>query len=115
VVSTSCARIPRGSDRRSRAPPGGSRSRQAVDGGVEAVEGADVLAAEVDVHERRQLARLEELRLERRVAAREVLEHLAHVAAVRLDLTLAADLGAQRGRNADRRHVATRGPAQNCT
>ena len=46
-----------------------------VDGSVEAVERADVLAAEIDVHERRKLTALEELPGERGVAVDEIVEH----------------------------------------
>ena len=80
---------------------------------LEAFERADVLAADVDVHERRQAARLEELRLERRIAAREILEHLAHRLALADQLALAADLVAERGWNPNLGHPRT--PWQNST
>ena len=56
---------------------------------------------------------VEELRLERRVPAGEVLEHLAHRLALADELALAADLVPQRRRNPDSRHGRT--PAQNST
>ena len=77
------------------------------DRGLEPVERADVLAAEIDVDERRDLAVAEDLRAERRVARDEVLEHGADRVAVGLDLTLAADLGAQRRGDPDGRHACT--------
>ena len=67
---------------------------------------ADVLAAEVDVDERSDPAVGEDLRTERRMPLDEIVEHLAHGAAARLDLPGAADLAAQRGGDADERHDA---------
>ena len=75
--------------------------------GVEAVERAYVLAAEVDVDERRDLAVAEDLRAERRIPLDEVLEHCADRGTLGLDLALAADLGAQSGWDADGRHACT--------
>src|SRR5919106_893981 len=67
--------------------------------GLEPVLRANVLAAEVDVHERRELAVLEELPCERRVALDEVVDDLGDGPTVRLELAGAADLGAQGGRD----------------
>ena len=86
------------------------------DGRVEPVERADVLAAEVDVDERRDAAVGEDLRPERGMALDEVVDHLADALAARLDLACAADLVPQRGRDADGDHVAcTAGAEQNST
>src|SRR4051794_24458454 len=86
------------------------------DRGVEALAGADVLAADVRVHERREIAVLVELRAETREAGRQVVEHLAERAAGGFDLALAVRLVPQRGRDADDRHwIALDGTAQNWT
>src|SRR5947209_2773205 len=75
-------------------------------GSVEPVEGAHVLALDVDVHERRDLAVvLEDLAAEAGEARREVLEDRADGLALRGNLPLAADLGAQRGGNPDGGHA----------
>ena len=65
---------------------------------VEAVARADVLAVDVDVHERPDLAVAVDARPERGDALREVLEQLAHGRPGGLDLACAACLGAQHGR-----------------
>ena len=49
------------------------------------------------------------------IALDEILEHGAHRVAVGLDLALAADLGAQRRRNADGGHRVHRALTQNST
>src|SRR2546430_2730478 len=84
---------------------------------VEPVEGADVLALEVDVHERGDLlVPVEELGAQLREATGEIVEHLANRAPGCGHLALAADGGAQRGRDADGRHTCSSGlPAQNST
>ena len=83
---------------------------------VEPVERADVLAAQVDVDERRDPAVGEDLGAECRMPFDEVVEHLAHRRAGRLDLTRAADVAAQRGGNPDDGHAWTPGvPWQNST
>ena len=90
--------------------------RARVDGGLEPIEGADVLAAEVDVDERRYVAVLEDGRAGADSAAGEIVEHLAHRLAVGLDLAGAADLVAQRGRiRTTVMRASSRGPAQNST
>ena len=88
-----------------------------VDGRLEPVERADVLAAEVDVDERRDVAVREDLPRQRRVPLDEVVEHLAHRRSVDLDVPRAADLVPERGRDADDGHDAcTPGtPEQNST
>ena len=83
--------------------------------GVEAVAGADVLAADVDVHERRELTVLQELRRERRVALDEVVDHLGDGRALGLELACASDLGAQRRWDADGGHQRCTGALQNST
>jgi hypothetical protein len=88
--------------------------RLALHACLEAVERADVLAAEIDVHERRELAVLEELPAQVRIALGQVLEDLADVLAGAFDLALAPDLCAKRRRDPDDGHVRT-GPAQNST
>src|ERR1700741_3788044 len=71
-----------------------------ADGRVEPVERANVLALDVDVHERRDLpVPLEDLLSEPGEARRQVLEHRAHGLALRGNLPLAADLRAERGGN----------------
>ena len=87
--------------------------RRPVDACLEPVEGSDVLAAEVHVHERRDTAALEQLPLECRVAPGDVLQDLAYGLAFSDHLALAADLGTQRGRYPDLRHACT--PLQNST
>ena len=88
-------------------------SEDAVDAGLEPIEGSYVLAAEVHVHERRDCAALEQLPLERGIAPGDVLEDLAHGLAFSDHLALAADLGTQCGRDPDLGHACT--PAQNST
>src|SRR4051812_34043881 len=88
--------------------------RAGLDGRLEPVERAHVLAVQVDVDEGRDVAVLVDLRAQPRILAREVLEQLADGGAGHLDLPLVAGLGAQRGRDADSRHACT-GPAQNST
>src|SRR5262245_33346235 len=86
-----------------------------VHGRLEAFERPDVLAAEIDVDERCELAVREKLRRERRIAVDEVVDDLAHRVPARLELALTADLGAQRGRDANGRHQIWRGALQNST
>ncbi len=57
----------------------------------------------------------EELALERREALDEVVDHVGDGVAARLELAGAADLGAQRGGDADRRHQPSTGALQNST
>ncbi len=83
--------------------------------GVEPVQRAHVLVAEVDVDEGCDAAVREDLRGEGGVAVDEVVEHLADGVSDRLDLTCAADLGPQRGGNADGDHACTGPPEQNST
>src|SRR5262249_44850574 len=84
--------------------------------GLEALARADVLAADVRVHERREIAVLVDLGLQARKAVRQVVEHLAEGRAGGLDLALAVRLGAQRRRDADDGHWAARAGAwQNWT
>ena len=85
---------------------------------VEPLERPNVLAVEVDVHERGDaVAVLEHLVAEPGEAVGEIAEHLAQRAAGGLDLARAADLVPQRRRDADADHCVTwaRGPAQNST
>ena len=86
------------------------------DRGVEPLERAHVLAAEVDVDERCDLAVVEELPAERGIARGQVLEHLPDRRAGGVHLALAADLGAQRRGNPDGGYETTpRGAWQNST
>src|SRR3954471_24176753 len=86
-------------------------------GGLQAVEGADVLALEEDVDERRDRLALEHLPAQRRIAACQVVQHLAHRGAVGYDRALAVDGRAERRGDANCRHVVTFavGAAQNWT
>ena len=68
---------------------------------VEAVAGAHVLAVDVDVHERLDLAVAVDARAERGDARRQILEQLAHGRAGGLDLARAARLRAQHRRDPD--------------
>src|SRR5262245_18370233 len=87
-----------------------------VDLGVEAVQRADVFADDVHVDERGQVAVLHDLAAQTGEAVGEVDDHLAHGAAVRDVLLLAAGLGAERRGDAYHAHVATPRPAlQNST
>ena len=100
---------------RERRPPWRGRRISGLagsDGRVETVERAHVLTAEVDVHEWRDAAVLEDLRAERGVAGREVLEQLPDRRPLCLHLPGAADLAAKRGRDAYRGHEATPRPAR---
>src|SRR5919198_1016478 len=81
-----------------------------ADLGVEPVARAHVLALDVDVHEGREVVVLDQLRPERGEAADQVVEQLADGVAVRLDLPLAADLLAERGRDPNLRHAAALDP-----
>src|SRR3954462_839959 len=78
--------------------PGGYRR-------VETVECAHVLALDIDVHERRDVVVLHELRAQAREARHQVVEQLAHRSALGGHLALAADLGAKSGWNANCRHA----------
>src|SRR6188472_2680699 len=85
----------------------GSRIRVSPSGTVvEPVHGADVLAAEVDVHERCDPSVRQDLVAERGMTLDEDLEHVAHGLAAGLDLSRAADLAAQRRGNPDDGHDA---------
>ena len=76
-----------------------------ADGGVEPVEHPHVLVVEVDVHVAVELAvGSEELRLGLRVGRGERAQHLADVAAVGVDLLLAAGRRAQDRGDANRGH-----------
>src|SRR5579864_1577432 len=75
------------------------------DRGLEPVERAHVFALDVDVHERRDVVVLHELRAQAREARHQVVEQLANGVAVGGNLALSARLRAQRWRNADRRHA----------
>ena len=71
-------------------------------------ERAHVLVVDVDVDERRDLVpAVEHLAAEPGKALGQVVQHLAHRAARGLDLARAADLGAERRRDADSRSRAT--------
>ena len=70
---------------------------------------------DVHVHERGELAVLQKLCAERRVAIDEVVDDLGHRVAVRLELARATDLGAQRRRDAHGRHQRCTGALQNST
>jgi hypothetical protein len=83
--------------------------------GVETLARAYVLAFDVDVHERREVVVLDELRAQRGEPRDQIVEQLAHRRAVGLDLALAADLGSQRGWNANDAQAGSRVPAQNST
>src|SRR3954451_986815 len=67
--------------------------RALADRGIEALAGADVLAADVRVHEGREVAVLVDLRLQAGEAAGQVVQHLAERRARGLDLALAVRLG----------------------
>src|SRR6476659_404795 len=86
-----------------------------ADARLEPVAGADVLAADEHVHERRELPVLQELRGEQRVALDEVVEHLSHRRAIGCELARATDLGAERGWDAHGRHQIRTGALQNST
>ncbi len=87
-----------------------------ADGRVEALERPDVLAVHVDVHEGRDASVFEHLRPESREARGEVVEELSDRSARALDLAIAADLAAERGRDADAAHAcAALPPAQKAT
>ena len=75
-----------------------------ADLGLEPVSRPDVLAADVDVHERSELPVLEELTRKRRVPLDEVLDDFGDSCAVGLELAGATDLGAQCRRDANRGH-----------
>src|SRR5262245_49318395 len=73
---------------------------------LEALERPDVLAAEVDVDEGAEVPVLVELRPELRVPLDEVLDHVAHGLALRLELAGAADVGAEHRWDANARHAS---------
>src|SRR5436190_17892687 len=75
---------------------------------LEAAAGANVLALDVDVHERRQLLVLEQLSAQRGELAHQVVEQFADVLALGQHLALAVGLGAQRGGDPDDAHAPTR-------
>src|SRR6266852_4051126 len=86
--------------------PTGHRREQDNRGAVrdrrlQAVEGAHVLALDVDVHEGSERVVGEDLRAKRRKAVDEIVEEVADGRAFGLDLALASGLGAQSGRDAD--------------
>src|SRR3954451_17116795 len=86
------------------------------DGCVESLrQRAHVLALEVHVDERRDVAVLDELVRKTGITRDEIVNHRAHGLAARVDLALAADLRAERGWEANRGHACARGPAQNWT
>ena len=82
---------------------------------VEPVERADVLALDVDVHERRDLLVLHELRPQGGEAVHQVVEQLAHRAALGRHLAGAADLAAELGWDPDDAHACAGLPEQNST
>src|SRR5213593_952062 len=86
--------------------------RAGLDGGVETVERPHVLALDVDVHERGDVAVLDELRAQPGETRGEVVQELAHGAADGGNLALATGLGAKRRWNADRRHACVALPWQ---
>jgi len=69
----------------------------------------------VHVHERRELAVLQQLPCEQRVALDEVFDHLGDGRAFGLELACAADIGTERGGNANRGHQRCTGALQNST
>src|SRR5438093_1543049 len=73
--------------------------RVVVDRRLEAVLRPDVLAFDVDVHERRQIVLLEQLPAQGREAAHQVVQELTHGSALGLDLSCALGLRAERGRD----------------
>ena len=79
--------------------------RAPLDGRVEAVQHAHVLALDVHVDERRDLVVADELSAERREAVHEVIEELADVRAIGGNLARAADLLAQHRGDADFAHA----------
>ena len=91
--------------------------RAVVNLGLEPVEGAHVLALDVDVDEGRELASVEHLAAQAGEALAEVVQQVADRVAGRLDLARAAGRGAQRGGDADSRHQWTSAgrPWQNST
>src|SRR5438067_221956 len=100
--------------------PTGHRGEQddrgtVVDRRVEPVERPNVLSLDVDVHERRDVVVLDELRPQPREAGHEIVEQLAHGVAVGGHLARAADLTAQHGRNPDQAHACAGLPEQNST
>src|SRR3954451_24853338 len=86
-----------------------------ADGRLDPVERAHILAFDVDVHERRDVVVLDELRAQPGKAIHQVVEQLAHGLALRRDLPLSADFGAQRRWNANSGHAWVGLPWQNWT
>ena len=88
-------------------PPAAGDGRQDRDAvavgelGGDAVEEADVLVVEVDVHEAAQLAAVDEALADAGVAALQVGEELGEGRALALDGLLAVGVGAEDGRDAD--------------
>src|SRR2546421_958120 len=82
---------------------------------LDAVERAHVLALDVDVHERRDVVVFHELRAQPGEALHQVVEQLADGLALRGNLPLSADFGAQRRWNANSRHACAGLPWQNWT
>src|SRR6266508_54882 len=92
-----------------RSPTGHCREeddrRRLTDGRLEALAGANVLAFDVDVHERRDAAVVQDPRAERGEPAPEIVEHLAHRSSLGQHLALAACLFTERGWNPDDAHA----------
>src|SRR5438270_9397229 len=82
---------------------------------LEAVERAHVLALDVDVHERRDVVVLDELRPQPGEARDQVVEQLAHRCAGRGHLALAARLRTERRGNSNGLHACAGLPWQNST
>ena len=80
-----------------------------LDGGLEASEHPDVLAAEVDVDERAEVAVLEELLAESRVALDQILDDVADGVAGRLELAPPTSEGLRRAPRARLAPVTGRG------
>src|SRR5712692_7005541 len=95
--------------------PTGHRREQDNRGAVrdrrlQAVEGAHVLALDVDVHERSERVAREDLVAKGRKAVDQIVEEVTDGLAFSLDLALAAGLRAQSGGDADDRHACAAVP-----
>src|SRR4051794_2532817 len=86
-----------------------------ANGRLDPVERAHVLAFDVDVHERRDVVVLDELRAQPWEARHQVVEQLADGVAACRNLPLAANLLPQRRWNANGRHACVGLPWQNST
>ena len=84
-----------------------------LDSRLQAVLRADVLALDVDVHERGQVVLAQDLAAQRGEAAHQVVEQLAHGLAARLDLARAPGLTPERRWDSHAAQWPT--PAQNST